>query len=166
MPSSDRDFQLRPVAVLVHLAAGHRPAVDAAVVADERGRLPAHIPERDVVLVGVRRGRAAVLRVRVAGVQHGNRKFQYGPVVRQVAPPLNDSYTSSSPRNTCLGFAGSTPRNWLYQACTPGWYAVKYRPTCGTWALSADPELASFVLSAILFQGPGERAGARHVGTL
>jgi hypothetical protein len=27
----------------------------------------------------------------VLGVQHGKRKFQYGPVVRQVAPPLNDS---------------------------------------------------------------------------
>jgi hypothetical protein len=31
---------------------------------------------------------------------------------------------------------------------------VKYRPTCGTWALSADPELASLLLSAILLHGP------------
>ncbi|MBM0227655.1 hypothetical protein [Micromonospora sp. ATA51] len=47
-------------------------------------------------------------------------KFQYGPTVFQLAPPSVLSYTSSRPAQTWFGFAGSTARNWLYQAWMPG----------------------------------------------
>src|SRR5439155_2993241 len=79
-------------------------------------------------------------------VEHGSPKFQYGPTAFHVWPPSSDSKTSSSPRNRCFVFAGSTARNWLYQAWTPGWYPLD--------AFSAEPELARLRHSATLFHGP------------
>src|SRR2546421_6873595 len=55
-----------------------------------------------------------------SALQHGKLKFQYGPTTCQFEPPLVVSLTSSRPAHTWFGSAGSTSRNWLYQAWMPG----------------------------------------------
>src|SRR5436190_1456966 len=77
--------------------------------------------------------------------QQGKKKFQYGPGTVHVAPPSLVSKTSSRPAYTWFGSAGSTWRNWLYQACTPGW---------NPGMVSAEPELLSLTSSATCVHGP------------
>src|SRR6266536_3374591 len=77
--------------------------------------------------------------------KQGSTKSKYGPIVLHVWPPLVVSATSSSPRYTWAALAGSTAMYWLYQVCAPGNW-----PSGG----SAEPELASFVASAISVHGP------------
>ena len=43
-------------------------------------------------------------------------------VVAKFVPASLVSKPSSRPRHTWSGSVGSTCRNWLYQACTPGMY--------------------------------------------
>src|SRR6476620_4241894 len=77
--------------------------------------------------------------------QHGKLKFQYGDTADQCEPASLVSKTSSRPAHTWSAFAGSTWRNWLYQACTPTAYPLRSR---------AEPLLCSWAESAILFHGP------------
>src|SRR5215469_4654287 len=72
-------------------------------------------------------------------------KFQYGPMVDQVAPALAVSYTSSRPTNTWLSLAGSTASVWLYQDWVPGVSPDR---------ASAEFALASLVALAMSFHGP------------
>ena len=77
--------------------------------------------------------------------QHGNGKFQYGPVVVQVLPALPVSKTSSRSTKTWLSLCGSTMIAWLYHACAPG--VPPDMP-------SAEPELMNVCASARSFHGP------------
>src|SRR5262245_36505046 len=77
--------------------------------------------------------------------QHGNGKFQYGPVVVQVRPALFVSKTSSRSTKTWPALRGSTMTAWLYHACEPG-----SPPDIA----SADPALTSVSVSARSFHGP------------
>src|SRR6266511_1618232 len=72
-------------------------------------------------------------------------KFQYGMTAAQCEPPSPVSNTSSSPAHTWSALAGSTVRNWLYQAWMPTAYPLRSR---------ADPLLCRIAGSAILFHGP------------
>src|SRR6266516_3931762 len=72
-------------------------------------------------------------------------KFQYGATVAQCDPASVVSNTSSRPAHTWSALAGSTARNWLYQAWTPTAYPLRSR---------AEPLLCRICGSAILFHGP------------
>src|SRR3954453_10449964 len=72
-------------------------------------------------------------------------KFQYGPTVAQCEPASVVSNTSSRPAQTWSALAGSTVRNWLYQACTP---------TAYPFLSSAEPLLCNCCELAIWFHGP------------
>src|ERR1700716_3921426 len=63
----------------------------------------------------------------------------------QLLPALVVSKTSSRPSQTWSALAGSTVRNWLYQAWAPTAYPV---------VPSAEPLSCNCVESAILFHGP------------
>src|SRR5579859_2577283 len=81
--------------------------------------------------------------------QHEKGKFQYGPMVDQVAPASVVSKTSSRSTYRWLSLFGSTTRAWLYHACWPGVPPDNAR---------AEPALASVVALAMSFHGPAGSA--------